>query len=287
MANSAPHIRSLPGSGTIKQSQVKAEFNKGNNLRAYLGAAPGVPSSGNLKLTDFYGKTADNSLSDYITDGRNGTYIFGGSYFAPSSDANIGKTDPTANGQTMYWNKGDQPFDGTESGSFADGNDGNMGILYRRFSGADNQGGVRSGGYGNESFGIYAGEDNYYKSIGSAVWCFPWQKITKGPHTFSGQYYQNTAGYPDNDYNELVLFLVEFDTWSLDPSNPNRGILSNRVARTQVYGKGITYPTQATNWNAQFWNHSRTTVGRYLCLEFQSYCSPQHYTKHYITCRVT
>lgn len=50
--------RALPGSGTIKQSQVIAEFNKGNNLRAYLGAATGVPSSGNLKLTDFYGKSA-------------------------------------------------------------------------------------------------------------------------------------------------------------------------------------------------------------------------------------
>lgn len=50
--------RALPGSGTIRQSQVIAEFNKGNNLRAYLGAATGVPSSGNLKLTDFYGKSA-------------------------------------------------------------------------------------------------------------------------------------------------------------------------------------------------------------------------------------
>lgn len=48
--------RGLPPSGEIKQSQVMSEFNKGNNLRSYLGVAPGVPSSGDLKLTDFYGK---------------------------------------------------------------------------------------------------------------------------------------------------------------------------------------------------------------------------------------
>lgn len=39
-------------------SQVKSEFNKGNNLRAYLGCAPGVPSSGTIKLTDLLGKDA-------------------------------------------------------------------------------------------------------------------------------------------------------------------------------------------------------------------------------------
>ena len=47
----------LPSSGTIKFSQIKAEFNKGNNLRAYLGAASGVPSSGTLKMSHFYGKS--------------------------------------------------------------------------------------------------------------------------------------------------------------------------------------------------------------------------------------
>ena len=48
----------LPGSGNITLNQIKAEFNKGNNLRAYLGAAPGVPTSGWLAITDFYGKSA-------------------------------------------------------------------------------------------------------------------------------------------------------------------------------------------------------------------------------------
>ena len=48
----------LPGSGTIRLSQIKSEFNKGNNLTAYYGAASGIPSSGTIKVTDFYGKSA-------------------------------------------------------------------------------------------------------------------------------------------------------------------------------------------------------------------------------------
>ena len=48
----------LPGSGTIELSQIKSEFNKGNNLTAYYGAASGIPSSGTIKVTDFYGKSA-------------------------------------------------------------------------------------------------------------------------------------------------------------------------------------------------------------------------------------
>ena len=48
----------LPGSGTIAMSQIKGEFNKGNNLGGYYGAASGVPSSGAIKYSDFYGKSS-------------------------------------------------------------------------------------------------------------------------------------------------------------------------------------------------------------------------------------
>jgi len=47
----------LPDQGTIKLSEIKGEFNKGDNLKAYYGATNGIPSSGNIKLTDFYGKS--------------------------------------------------------------------------------------------------------------------------------------------------------------------------------------------------------------------------------------
>jgi hypothetical protein len=46
----------LPGSGTIKLSEVKSEFAKGNSLTDYYGVVSGIPNSGTIKLTDFYGK---------------------------------------------------------------------------------------------------------------------------------------------------------------------------------------------------------------------------------------
>ena len=42
----------------LKFSEVKTEFDLGDNLRSYLGAASGVPSTGTLKLTDFLGTSA-------------------------------------------------------------------------------------------------------------------------------------------------------------------------------------------------------------------------------------
>lgn len=50
--------RVLPNSGAIALSQIKAEFNKGNNLTSYVGAASGVPTSPPIKNTDFYGKSS-------------------------------------------------------------------------------------------------------------------------------------------------------------------------------------------------------------------------------------
>jgi len=50
-------LKAMPSSFPISMSQAKAEFNKGNNLRAYLGCAPGVPTSGTIKLSDLLGKS--------------------------------------------------------------------------------------------------------------------------------------------------------------------------------------------------------------------------------------
>jgi hypothetical protein len=57
--------RDLPASGTIRLSEVIAEFGKGNNLLDYLGEG-GVTSSAPLKLTDFYGKAAGPSPPELI-----------------------------------------------------------------------------------------------------------------------------------------------------------------------------------------------------------------------------
>lgn len=48
----------LPSSPPISLTQIITEFALGSNLRAYLGCAPGVPTSGTLKQTDLLGKSA-------------------------------------------------------------------------------------------------------------------------------------------------------------------------------------------------------------------------------------
>lgn len=55
--------RKLPTSGTIKLSQIKSEFNKGNNLVDYLGVTTGIPSNPPIKITDFYGKESTQPIT--------------------------------------------------------------------------------------------------------------------------------------------------------------------------------------------------------------------------------
>lgn len=273
--------RALP-TGTIKQSEVKAEFNKGDNLRAYLGAADGVPSSGNLKLTDFRGKSADNSLSSFVhnTNVWTARPASSSTPFNPSSDTNVQSRDPTAV-ETMYWNRGDQPFDGTTNGSFSTSC---TGSLYRYYGSRDN--GQSTYCQGNGRFGeISGGNDNYYQDSTSCVWAFPWQKITKGPHTFYGNWYAQVTSYPSAGITQQWLYLVEFDTWTLDPYDNTRGILSNRVARTLLWSRSSS--VNESNWAAQTWSKNHTTTGRYLVLDYQANCAPNHYTKYYMSCNVS
>ncbi|MCH1602565.1 MAG: hypothetical protein L7S57_06945, partial [Luminiphilus sp.] len=69
----------LPSSKPIRQSQVIAEFTSisGKNLKAYYGAAAGVPTSGTLKLTDFLGKSAAAPIDATI---QGGTHTISGGY---------------------------------------------------------------------------------------------------------------------------------------------------------------------------------------------------------------
>lgn len=48
----------LPSSGEISFLDIRDEFQKGNSLNQYYGAAPGVPTSGQLSFAHFYGKTS-------------------------------------------------------------------------------------------------------------------------------------------------------------------------------------------------------------------------------------
>ena len=51
-------VFALPNSGAISMGQIKGEFNKGNSLSGYYGAASGIPTSGAISYSDFYGKSS-------------------------------------------------------------------------------------------------------------------------------------------------------------------------------------------------------------------------------------
>jgi len=232
-------------------------------------------------MSEYYGAEPDNSLPSFVHNSN--VWIYGASSsgsWSYASDANTQNTDPTAT-ETMYWNRGDQPFDGTLNGSFEGG--GNTGRLFRRYSGSDD-GGIYC--QGNGRFGDVGGGSDYdYQKSTSGVWCFPWQKITKGPHTFYGNWYSQASSYPSQATTEQKLYMVEYDGWSIDPNDPKRGILSLKKAKTLLWQRGVF--ANETNWSGQAWSKNLTTKGRYLCLEWQGNTSPNYYTKYYMSCSVS
>ena len=92
--------RKLPSSGTIKLSQIKSEFNKGNNLKAYYGVASGIPSSGTIKVTDFYGKSAGGGTVG-PSGNYNSTVI---KHYRTTDPDNIGT--PQFTYFNLYWGSG-------------------------------------------------------------------------------------------------------------------------------------------------------------------------------------
>ena len=70
----------LTGSGTIKLSEIKTEFSGGNNLTSYYrngsyvpdyAQNSGVPTSGSISLTDFYGASDTPPAQNYYPTGNN------------------------------------------------------------------------------------------------------------------------------------------------------------------------------------------------------------------------
>lgn len=107
--------RDLPASGTIKFSEVKAEFGKGNNLLDYLGEG-GVTPHAPLKLTDFYGKSAGppppdmvNPIHQYagrvLYEGANGTTASTG----PAQPWNISDGDMVIYGANYCYGQNSDP----------------------------------------------------------------------------------------------------------------------------------------------------------------------------------
>lgn len=186
--------RDLPASGTIAQSQVIAEFGGGSNLRSYLGAASGVPSSGNLKLTDFYGKTADNSVSSYVMDyyKHNSSNSYGGACNLYCGNQSSGQL-PSDTGD-YYWPISDKPFEIKNDPAMPTADQMNNGCNAYAYQPGD-------GAYDNCNIGTtgFAGNIGTGNQNAAFYWfrrskAFALQKVKPGRNTFSCTMYAEWNG---------------------------------------------------------------------------------------------
>ena len=114
----------LPGSGTIAMSQIRGEFNKGNNLGGYYGAASGVPSSGAIKYSDFYGKSSGGGNPGLLpgltpTFGSPVSQAGGFVVQVTNYDANYGWSASSTAGTASVRSNGYLNVDGLSSGQSA------------------------------------------------------------------------------------------------------------------------------------------------------------------------
>jgi hypothetical protein len=87
----------LQGSGAIKLSEIQTEFGGTNpiSLSEYYAAAAGVPASGVISLTDFYGTSAANETTVTVTEGYSNPLGFLDLYGFTTVSPAAGSRSPT------------------------------------------------------------------------------------------------------------------------------------------------------------------------------------------------
>jgi hypothetical protein len=66
-------MATTPSSGQLSMGAIHDVFGLGYTLSSYYGAAPGVPASGQLKITDLYGKAPQFSTPSVTASAPNST----------------------------------------------------------------------------------------------------------------------------------------------------------------------------------------------------------------------
>lgn len=100
----------LPPNGNLKLVDIAGEFGGAapHSLSEYYGVANGIPTSGNISISDFYGKSSEIVMQminpgKYYTESPSGYYRAGsanGNYTGatPSPPADVGALTPDTNG---------------------------------------------------------------------------------------------------------------------------------------------------------------------------------------------
>jgi hypothetical protein len=197
-----PSTKDLPGSGTIKLSEIKTEFGKGNNLLSYLGEG-GVTSSAPLKLTDFYGTGASDAVS---------SETFGNGWVAAFKATNntlsfTDKASGTPSGYPHKW-----PLSKQDNLQHA---------LISPYTPVVTQDSAIIKAYPSwgRSFARHFGysprmQVNQYGSASDKATTYgvhPCQRLKPGPHTFNGWYEAENSGHDGTSYS-VECSILEYET---------------------------------------------------------------------------
>lgn len=222
-------IRKLPDSGRISLSEIQGEFNKGNNLTDYYGVASGIPSSGTIKLTDFYGKE----------QGGGGNPVAPSGSYSSSRITHWQTTDPDAIGSiqfsysNLYWcngtGSGNPVSWGNEAGVFAADRD-NYGDCPVRKVSVEGNSESMSNAYPYLTVGPTQGPSDYRRYSGS--WFYEQRD----------NYYQTGTGGPvvRRSYTSFSSKTAAEYLWSIMQQGLPFFITVSSTAREELVIDGVT-----------------------------------------------
>lgn len=237
-----PSSKDLPASGTIRLSQVKTEFDKGNNLLDYLGEG-GVTSSAPLKLTDFYGTVASDAvvtenfgngynigLHGYIGQGSSGSLEGVLSAYGREGN-NFSKVD------LLKWpHKWPVSLDGQPHAFVAEFpsavRNSEYGKEIPRFNELTGNNTFQWDRYSGQNF-CNISVDPYNRYQGAHATAM--QRVKPGARTFNGfaQMYKSAGSNPpDSPRGTVTVNLLEFET--MTPSGSNLASAGGRSVRTRL-----------------------------------------------------
>ena len=214
----------LPSSGTIRQSQVIAEFGGANNLRDYLGAASGVPTSGNLKLTDFYGTSASDAVDYWPFHG--GDYIIGApNGYSPGDRSGVNRS-------RSPWNSTGAAFDKTDATRGSSSYNAAIGYTEYGTGGGSIRNSTTTSGFNGPINSQYPNDPS---NVAYCEAVYPFQKLKAGTYRMTGT---TTAYNGAGRYAEIYLYVICFANWSMSGGigYATTPYGSNGVWRQQVLG---------------------------------------------------
>lgn len=245
----------LPSSGTLTIEDIANEFGGvvPHDLSEYYGADTGVPTSGELSISDFYGTENTNAVdsmsgSDWANMGSIGSPVSSGTGFA--------------SGTSLYWGSADAPFTSAANNTpkYSEGVTGTGGAS--GFTPLVNLG-SNAFEYSQSTVSIYP-----YGWVARSL-TIPVQKLRKQTYNWSLNASITGTGnavYDPNPAGYIIVTLEAYDTWNSAGAN---SYVSNLQNTAYLVDTGFVNPG-SSGWQASY-SGQFTNSGEYVMLKVYLY----------------